>query len=439
MERHGTALRRGVYAAVFLAVLALSFLTPMLADDFSYCFSWADVSRVRSLAQIVPSMAVHRQVTNGRVFTHGLVQLLLIGPKAIFNLLNALFAALLLRLFERLLSPALSEGKRALLLALAALALWDMTPVFGQVFLWLDGAVNYGWGVVLFLLFLLPFTERWLHRGPRLAPWQIPLYGLLGFLAGTWSESGAPSVFLMGLVLLFALAQRERKLDPGLLFGLVCELAGILFLALAPATQGRAGGGFQLALLPAKLGQVLLFTLRNLWPLYLFYALCLVAALAAHIERDRLRLSLLLLFGGLCSLGAYALALYVTYRHLCLAVCFTLLAALLLLGELLAKGRPLLPRIAAALLALAFLYLFPRGLLDIGVTYKHSLEREAVVAEALANGEREARLQIYVPATRYSAAYKLEDLYPEADVWPNYSLAAYYGLDAVVGYLPGEE
>ena len=39
MERHGTALRRGVYAAVFLAVLALSFLTPMLADDFSYCFS----------------------------------------------------------------------------------------------------------------------------------------------------------------------------------------------------------------------------------------------------------------------------------------------------------------------------------------------------------------------------------------------------------------
>jgi hypothetical protein len=73
------------------------------------------------------------------------------------------------------------------------------------------------------------------------------------------------------------------------------------------------------------------------------------------------------------------------------------------------------------------------------VTYRHSLEGGAVVAEALANGEREARLQIYVPATRYSAAYKLEDLYPEADVWPNYSLAAYYGLDAVVGYLPGDE
>ena len=50
MEKHGAVLRRGVYTAVFLAVLALSFLTPMLADDFSYCFSWADVSRVRSLA-----------------------------------------------------------------------------------------------------------------------------------------------------------------------------------------------------------------------------------------------------------------------------------------------------------------------------------------------------------------------------------------------------
>ena len=62
-----------IYTAVFLLVLLLTWLTPMVADDYSYCFSWADDTRIRSLAQIVPSMTVHRELTNGRVLTHGLV------------------------------------------------------------------------------------------------------------------------------------------------------------------------------------------------------------------------------------------------------------------------------------------------------------------------------------------------------------------------------
>ena len=50
-------------------------------DDFAYCFSWADWTRIRSVSQIIPSMAVHRSVTNGRVIVHGLVQLLLLLPR----------------------------------------------------------------------------------------------------------------------------------------------------------------------------------------------------------------------------------------------------------------------------------------------------------------------------------------------------------------------
>ena len=86
---------------VFVWMLALSCLSPMVADDYSYCFAWGTNARVTSIAQIVPSMAIHRELTNGRVFTHGLVQLLLIRPKALFNVLNAGNAVLLLRLFSR--------------------------------------------------------------------------------------------------------------------------------------------------------------------------------------------------------------------------------------------------------------------------------------------------------------------------------------------------
>ena len=89
--------------AVFAAVLILTALTPMVSDDFAYCFSWADWTRIRHVGQIIPSMAEHRNVTNGRVLVHGLVQLLLLLPRPVFVLLNALNAVLLCLLAGKLL------------------------------------------------------------------------------------------------------------------------------------------------------------------------------------------------------------------------------------------------------------------------------------------------------------------------------------------------
>ena len=435
MDRRGKGALYAVYAAVFLVMLALSILTPMLADDYSYCFSWADVSRIRSLGQIVPSMAVHREVTNGRVFTHGLVQLLLIRPKLPFDLLNALMAALLLRLFERHF-PALSASRRAFLLAVAALLLWNLTPAFGQVFLWLDGAVNYGWGVVLCLLFLRPYARLWLEGGGGRAPWTVPFFLLAAFLAGSWSESGAPAAMFMALCLLLLSARRERRLDPVLLLGLLFALAGFVFLMSAPATASRASSGFSPAALLTNVKAVLLLAKEHLLPLYLLWALSFAAVLGRGARRGRLILSAVYVLGGLCTLAAYCFAAYCTPRHFCFAVCFTVLAELLLLGELLETGAALLPRLTAAALAVLFLFQFPLGVLDIGVTWKHEREREAVIRTALERGEKEVTLEIFLPATPYSAPYGLVDLYEEPDVWPNYSLAEYYGLDAVRGVYP---
>ena len=424
-----------VYAAVFLLLLALSWLTPMVADDFSYCFSWADDTRVTRLGQILPSMAVHRQLTNGRVFTHGLVQLLLMAPKALFNLCNAAMALLLLALTERHFR-FLPTARRALLLGIGALLLWDATPAFGQVFLWLDGAVNYGWGIVLFLLFLRPYAALWLEEAQPLPVWRKLLFLPLSFLVGTWAESAAPTCFLIALCLLLLSARRDRRVDPLLLLGLGLELLGIVFLMSAPATQGRASGGFDAATLANNIQVVLLSARKVMLPLLILWALSFAAALSVGADARRLTLSALYLLGGLCSLAAYGFAAYFADRHFCFAVCITALAELLLLGELLRLGRPLLPRAVAGLLAACFLFLFPLGLLDIGVTFKHSLEREAAVRAARAAGEKTVALEVYLPSTAYSAPYHLVDLYPDADSWPNTSVAAYYGFDKVYGVFP---
>ena len=153
----------GLYLAVFLVMLCFTALTPMIADDYSYCFSWVDSTRITSPLQIPASMAVHRELTNGRVLAHALVQLILLAPKALFNVLNACSAVLLLRLFDRYYADR-DLGQRLLLTLLGALLLFNRMPAFGQVALWLDGSINYSWGILLFLLFLWPYAALWLGR-----------------------------------------------------------------------------------------------------------------------------------------------------------------------------------------------------------------------------------------------------------------------------------
>ena len=72
---------------------------------------------------------------------------------------------------------------------------------------------------------------------------------------------------------------------------------------------------------------------------------------------------------------------------------------------------------------------------DVAVIYKKSLEREALIREALANGETEITLESYVPRSGCSVAFTLD---PSPEEWPNYSVADYYGFDRVIGYYPGE-
>ena len=70
---------------VFAVIFFCTHETDLVADDYRYCFSYADNSRVESVAQIFPSMAAHRHSMNGRVIAHFLVQVFLLLPKIVFD------------------------------------------------------------------------------------------------------------------------------------------------------------------------------------------------------------------------------------------------------------------------------------------------------------------------------------------------------------------
>ena len=424
----GKLLLSFVFIAVFLVLLVFSAMSPMIDDDYSYCFSWADVSRITSITQIPASMAMHRHLTNGRVFAHFMVQLLLIRPKLAFVILNGCNGALLCFLFYRHFRR-LPHSQAALLLAVGAMMLWNYMTDFFRIFLWLDGAVNYSWGISLILLYLWPYTAAYLGEEHKSPWWRTALFFLLSLIAGGYSENSSLAALFIAAVLTLMLFLREKRLRWRLILGILVAAVGYVFLMSAPATAGRAGE-LNLSALANRLRQMVDYCQKNLLMLYLIYAACLALALVFRVDKRRLFLSLLYLVAGIASLSAFLFAFYFTDRHCCFTVFFTVLATLVLLAPLLEQGRKLPAVLLALCMAVVFAFNFLSGGLDILVGYGKALEREQMIREAKAAGETEIVLPAYSPVTKYCGTFYL---FEDPTSWPNDSLALYYGFDYAYG------
>ena len=414
---------------VFFVTLAMTALTPMVSDDYAYCFSWADWTRIRHVSQIIPSMAEHRNVTNGRIIVHGLVQLLLLLPHPVYCVLNALNAVLLCVLIRRLISQ--SSWKQELIILLFGICFFCcFLPAFGENVLWLDGSLNYFWGLSCSLLFLYPFLMDYLDLPHRKSLLSSVLRLIPAFVFGTWSEN-ASLVFLFLAVCLFLLQwvkTRQFRLFP--LFWIAAALVGYVFLMAAPATAGRAGApsisviGYNFRVVYNAAYKYLL------WPL-LIWAVLFALAVSYRVEKRLLLSSGLLLVGALLTHLSYTFAAYFVPRHLCTTVFLLLLATVLLLAGLCRAEQPVFSGVALACLSILFLLQFPVGVLDVAISWhKHQL-REQQINTALAAGQRSVILENYYPYTAYAVPFELNPENPT--VGPNINVADYYGLDEVLG------
>lgn len=420
---------------VFLAVFALTALTPYIADDYSYCFSFSDWQRIGGLADIVRSMAAHRITTNGRVFAHAMVQSFLTMPKTVFNIANALEAVLLVFLASRFVCGERKNAGDIVVLACGICAVWYFLPDFGQVFLWLDGSINYSWAMMVSFLFVLPFFNDFMGRD-GLQGWVKVPFCLFCFLAGAYSESISLAMLFIVVCFLALGFFKNRTVSRYLLLCLAVSLLGYLFLMLSPSeTNGRAGE-LSISSFARNVKYILHSTEGLLKWLYCGFFAILAADLSLSVGKSKsfdYRPAIaagIMFLAGLGSVAAFAFARYFPHRALCATTCWTVLACQILLADLWRHKNYLASVVFGVVFGL-FVFSFALGALDISVVYKASLERNAQIREALAAGEREIALEPFAPETKYSAAYGLTDIADGENEWPNNSLAAYYGFDAV--------
>ena len=480
------------FAAAFAIAWYLTSLTPLIADDFNYAFTWADegIGRIDNFYLVYTSMQSHRMWTHGRVFAQGWVSLFMMWPKWVFNLANGAVAVMLLAAVYHFFLRSRVERPLSAVAAVAAVY-WICMPAFGQVFLWLDGACNYSWGAALgFLLIELTLSVRKMQCRTICTILLLPL----SFVVGAWSEHISFAVLV--ILFLFWLSEwiQGKRLPVRESLVLLAGCGGYLFLMLAPSmlpsilkyrAKEAAGGHVQGILsvserfwwlIPFALAviMVMIFLLRRIrgrrkrltvltglicravlvaalicglldflkdgfcgfissTPFgFLLLLACFLGglerALKDRVDTEIIRDAVFLAVGGISALSLFAFAMYIPARGFCAPVIFVGAAAVLLWSSL--KHETWQRHWTVVSFAVCFAVFFVTGLVDILSLHHQALKREEAIRQSLLS-DGILVTEPYRVMTKYSAQYGLLDLMP-GESWPNDYIKEYYQLRDIV-------
>lgn len=422
------------FAVIFLFMLVCNCLTPYQADDFYYHFRVDNGEPMDSIADIIPSMIAHAEVLNGRLVAHSLVQLFEMPPKLLFNFVNSAVFMLLLVLMCRLVGFG-ELRQNAVALALVFGALWVFTPAVGEVYLWLDGSINYLWAMVFNLAFLLPYL-RLFDTGEAMTPlWKKILFVIFAFLCGAFQETASTAAFLVAVV--FMLLARHtavggrRRVGRVYIAGAAAAFAGLLFMATRSAELGVKSSSESFVSLYIGFGNMMSFFLRFAPGIGLF-VVALVLCLVHGADKKRVVVASVFFLGFMCANGVMVLARIYPDRCACPALIFLVMANAVLLRELARLKYKVALTCFAALLCTSTLYFSVLGVADITSTFAQFKVNEASILTAIGNGEDEVLLPQLYATTKYSVAYSM--IFPSTIDWVNDYLAQYYGIDHILGY-----
>ena len=237
---------------IYFFFYILNYLTPMsFGDDFVYSFIWQGHSeyeplsdsamRVSSLQDLLISQWEHYLTWSGRSVSHTIAQFFLWVGKDVFNIFNALISVLLvIEIYWCADKGKVTFDFNITRLIFVFLAIWAFTPAFSSVFLWLTGACNYLWTVVLLLGFLLPYVYKYYYFTDKFTNnnWFWIVMFFFGIIAG-WSNENS-TCWIIIFLFMFILANRKQdSIEIWMFTGLAGLIIGYALLMLAPGNVVR--------------------------------------------------------------------------------------------------------------------------------------------------------------------------------------------------------
>ena len=425
---------RLLMAVAAAVMLVFNGLTPLVADDFTFAFSYRTGERLTGLWDVLQSQTWHYMTWSGRFLIKSLDQWFTIQPKLLFNVCNTLvYLGLVFMVYLA------AKGRRTpadpQLLLFLFLSFWMVSPVFGQTNLWMCGSFNYLWASFFCMAAGLPFALQ-LHCPLHSCRW-LPFACFFVSLVGGWSSENTSA----GLLVLMVLATgwqlvRERKAPLWMLTGLAGGLLGFALLILAPGNYQRQDSA------PDPRGPVtilatrFLTALNMLWdyglPLLLIFTVLFWLLWLQKPAPQMLFLPLALFAAGLGANFAMVLS-SVYYERSTHGVFMFLTAACAaaLAGLDRSRLRGILGGAAAGLALVVCFQLLWAGY-DIASFWMMHRTRESEFISLKQQGQTQVVSYSIECYTRWCAGYGLPDLRTSPEDWICSDMARYYGFESLV-------
>ncbi len=421
---------------VFAVMLAFNCMTPYLADDYGYRYSFADATPIVSIKQIPLSMYHHSTYMNGRVISHGFEQLFMLMPKIVFNVVNSLVFVLCAYIVYRMIMP---KGGHNLCLQVAlVIALWLFTPAFGQVYLWQVGAVNYLWAMFFAMVFLYPYVTSYRNDAPFLKN-NVLFYLFCPFavVLGMYSEIASFIAIMIAIGLVFiGRVIYKQKAGFKSIVPIICAMAGFVMLLMMPVELSAKVSG------ELGIGVLIVNFVKCTMALGKFFALPIGVWVCLFVIRlymkngyKTLFLSLLLTIGALCATYVMIIGSYIPERSLFMTAILIIMASMVLLPDILKAGYSAAVSALGALMCVVFMFSFVNGAVDIYNCYNAFKEREEIITAEKAVGNVDLVVPLVHPKTVHSPFWGVVDLNcTDTQGWPNVAMSWYYGINSILGY-----
>lgn len=411
-------------------MLCLNFLTPLLADDYSYGLNLNE-KRIASIMDIFDYQVWHYFNWGGRTVAHTLAQILLVFPKAVFNILNSFTYTALIYLIY--LHGCFNKDNKdnSYMLLLIHFILWFIIPVFGQSFIWLVGSCNYLWTTVIILYFL------WLYRRNTLSEkWYNLLFMfILGLLAG-WTNENTSAGLIVILVFSLIINKVETKkfeLSKTRLFGIIGTLAGFIIMICAPGNYIRSAEFKDDTFIIIKIIKRTLDITNNLENIILPLLIVIIILISLKIYHKKKieKETYTFILGGFAAIYAMVLSPTFPERAWTGAIIFFAIAIVILVYDLDTINRLYKFILVDFCIILSIIYVSQYMDLARNINYLRNTWNYRV--DVINESDKDKIFEFYKYETYNprNPVYGLDDIGYDPNAWPNGSISKYYGIKGI--------
>lgn len=399
--------------SIFL--LWLNILTPyMPGDDFLYMLKFPEVGYIgeqpiSSFSEYFESLKNHYQNYNYRVFPHAILQVILLLPPWIFDLLNTLC---FLSIPYVLINGVVDKKPSVPLYLLVLLFIWIFHFDLGRSYFWTTGSLNYSWMLLIQLVLITKLLN--FRNSDNQFSWSI--IGL-GILCATTNENVVLTLFLLTSLLAIESWVGSRKVNWSLVITSVILLLGGALMLSSPSLDIRLEKeGFKFDDLSFKIIEYfrrVIFYIISFAPVLLFF---LFSKKKKSFGQDQIFISL----GIIISMLAMFLAPLFEPRSAIFPFCLTIMLVLSMINGSVIKLFWL-----ATMVAISLLIFVERLPLFMDLEKRHN--DNAVILNANVNSQDTVFLNRYCQSSKYSCLI-CDDITDDPEYMDNEPLAAFYNI-----------